>query len=288
MDEETRFNLPDDAVFLILQILNVEELSSLCCVCHAWQAIYQGEEFWRSLYLRKRGNGAKLVQDLSYKQNYCIPLLVCHTTDALKLEKYHDQYDSSKVVCQEFNSDKYSDYSKCEQDLTKILDSSPAVFCESFGPHCRLLKSGPWTLNARQLAREKDVLVIFPVGNAGLRNSNICDGINLHEAFPNAIWTASTICSNFGELVDVVVSSSDGTSSSAIILAKFVSQLRALRPGLTAPQIRSLIIKTATRTEDTQAKFPNGGILNPEAAINAVKKELLLIHDEYSIQTYSG
>ena len=66
--------------------------------------------------------------------------------------------------------------------------------------------------------------------------------------------------------MDVAVESEIGTSNSALIFSKYVMMLRKLRPGLTAPEIRYLILKTCTK----EIFLPDGGIFDFEAAKKAV------------------
>jgi hypothetical protein len=242
------------------------------------------DSFWKIIYRKLKRDNNKLKPELNYAQNYMkliSALTIVHldttcplfTNDTNLVKKFKIEYRELLLF-----ADAHTQY---ENLIIQALEEEPKVFGSFFS---NFSGSFVWSENKKKildLSLSKDVLMVFPAHNYSETCASDALGFDLHEAYPNVVWVASCspegtleVFTNIGTLIDIAAPSLDdrrGTAISAFNVVKFVGQLRALRPELTALEIRSLLIKSADRTKESLQKIPCGGILNREAAIEAVK-----------------
>lgn len=234
---------------------NMEEIYNLRLVCWAWYNFLLEDEIWKHIYIKKRHTDEKLIKEKTYKQNCFIPFYICHIANTCKIDKPEIPAIAFKeiVSANQFPAEEVKDILK--NILIEAFDQYPQVFCTCFGLYHGEAKIEEFIVDALNIAKERDILVVLPAGNEAMHCSAKATGIDLHIEYPNVIWVTSCttekkLCefSNTGPLVDVAVEGigdKTGTTISAFNLSKSVISLRKLRPGLTAPQIRSLIRKTS-------------------------------------------
>ena len=258
---------------------DVKNITFFSQVCWKWACMFSNEGFWEKAYIKKRGCAVKLKDTISYKENYKCVLFVCICTNTCGLDNYSCEYKNNRMICQQMFSNDSMVSSELEALYLNALEKKPQVFCSSFGPLTYdSSQLSPSILKALKKAVDDDVLVVLPMGNSGIGNSgksisSTIEGNDVHETFPNVVWTAACdseshlpLYSNFGELADIAVPNSNGTPGSAMVLAQFVTYLLTLNP-LSAKIVRQILISTATKHDNVTRLS-----LNCEAAIKAVKE----------------
>jgi hypothetical protein len=225
-------------------------------VCKAWQKALQNDAFWKCVYFNKKGTVEKLDEEKTYKQNCLAVLLYHHGALNCELKDYPTSHESENIVQREIITANTMSTPELLQTFAQALDQKPQVISTCFVSWY----SQEFKAFLKQ-ALDDDVLFVIPLDTSPGHIIGTEIVTNLHEAYPNLIWAS---CSRFHVpyndlLVDILVNNNDGTSGAALILSRLAIYLRSQRPGLTASQIRNLILASATR------KF-----LNAEAAVKMV------------------
>lgn len=242
------------------------------------QALYTiaGDSFWQSLYRQIHGDDKKQNDSLTFKQNYLLFNSVKATFATvnecrMKLSNIYQKHKWIKfgeVICKD--NGELSSLETASQQKEKIYCTCLTMGMPSF------MQNNPRTREAFDLALTQDVLVVLTTGRHSKSYPSIISDGDLHEIYPNVIWTTQcdehgTIClyANFGKLVDIaIMPPEDGNTSLA--LAEFLAYLRWLRPDLSAVEIRLLVIEFSDQTEESKEKIPVGRILNCQSVIKAV------------------
>lgn len=295
--------LPTEIWAYVLTFCALSDVALFSEVSSACNVAANNDVLWEGFYLKRLSHTScnKVRDDLSYKENLKIvsqPTLVYHLS-ALGLNlselvnKRNNQY---KIVIHEQRVDPpylvpdrgqqiageikqrlneresltilFSDFCFYEATSRPGLANSTTI---SMPDHWRGLLD---------LAKEKDVLVVSPVHNIG-QTFFLADmgGKDVHEIYPNIIFvTAHKKCLNIehyagvGDLVDIAALGQvpginfQGNTVAGFQVAELVSQMRSIRPDLTASEIRLLLLESAHKTAESQNKIPRGGILDAEAA----------------------
>jgi subtilase family protein len=272
--EQASPNFNDD-IFVTMVISNfssMEEIYSLRLVSRAWYKFLLSDVIWKHIYSKKRHTEEKIIKEKTYKQNCFIPVFISHVTSAVK----RDYPYISAIAFKEFISNDAPYWEECSNILMEAFNLYPQVYCSCYTLYRGQNKMNECVVNALNIAKERDILVILPAGNDAEFCSTKATGIDLHEEYPNVMWVTSCTAektfnefSNVGGLVDVAVEGTTGAIS-VLSFSKSAIDLRKLRPCLTAPQIRRLILKTAVRTEESKEGQLQGGFFDFDAAKKAV------------------
>lgn len=269
--------------------LEIEDYCHLAASNTKWHKVISSDDFWQVIYGRLKNDYCKIKKELSYKQNFKILFFDQIRVSVHGLEGCPLTFDcpwvkQSRIKIQEIitqpeamSEDHYGNF------LSEALSENIKIYGSSWG----FYTGGPAMADSLKkvldLSLSKDVLMVFPAGNDGIHCQSDALGFDLHEAYPNVLWVGACSAegvlehfSNFGPFIDIAAPSSHagkkGTTLSALSVIQLVVPLRALRADLTAAEIRSLLIESSDRTEESKNKIPRGGILNCEAAITAVKR----------------
>ena len=284
MEKAGPWNFMNLEIFATNADLDIDDYVHFASSNSIMYSLIAQDSFWKIVYRKLKGDNDKIKPELNYAQNYMkliSTLIIVHiakesrlfTIDNNLVKKFKIEFREPVLF--------FTGHQHHENLIIQALEENPKVFgtCSNFF-------SGGFIWSAKKLkildlSLSKDVLMVFPAGNESITCASDTLGFDEHEAYPNVLWVAA--CSpegtleawtNTGSLIDIAAPSLDdgrGTAISAFNVVKFVGQLRALRPELTALEIRSLLIKSADRTKESLQKIPCGGILNREAAIEAVK-----------------
>jgi hypothetical protein len=261
--------------------LDIEDIFSLEQSNTAWQKIIADDSFWKIVYRRLEGTNEKIEKDLDYRKNYAqltISTVFTHSCVDHKFVANNNNPLKHRIKFHTINTPNSMTTPTYIHFLNKYFTYDYKVFCSCFS----IQKYFSDIEKIFEIALDKDMLLIFPAGNDGVFLKRDEGGFDLLEKYPNILFVAACESnghireySNYGELVEIAVRDSDnlrGTSYAAYRLGELVGTMRALRPDLSAVQIRSLIIHHADKTDTSRQKIPRGGILNDDALIKAVRE----------------
>jgi hypothetical protein len=246
-------------------------------VCHFWQTILNNDTLWKAIFERIKGQKEKFFADSSYKKNLFSPFCILHTylgNSEIALKDYcqTNQIRYTEVLSNNelISEPEYIDI------MNQAISLNPQILCSLFNEELFCWET--MLIPFLESIKKYDILLILSIGHGGISRHQVFKNKDLHKDYPNVIWMTSChknykikSYSNFGEIVDIALHRQRGVRYAIAELAKFASYLRALRPDLSAQEIRKMIIETSKRTEESKVKIPNGGILDREAAIKAVK-----------------